>query len=193
MLSNIAKLILRLGGWTAVGGLPDVPKAVIVAAPHTSNWDGFWGLVYKISIRAEVHFFAKHSLFWFPLGTLLRTLGGIELDRGRAGSAVQQAIDWFDREDSFYFGLAPEGTRELTQGWKSGFYRIALGANVPVCLGMLDFGQRRVGLGATLDLSGDEEKDLEAIRDFYADVKGRWPDKASPIVFTDRKSASGGN
>ncbi len=193
MLSALAKLILRLGGWTAVGGVPDAPKAVIIAAPHTSNWDGFWGLVYKISIGLEVHFFAKHSLFWFPLGTLLRALGGIELDRGRAGSAVQQAIAWFEREDTFYFGLAPEGTRRKTDGWKSGFYRIALGAGVPVYLGMLDFGQRRVGLGGRLDLTGDEETDLEACRRFYADVRGRWPENTSPIVFADRKRASGGN
>ncbi len=124
---------------------------------------------------------------------MLSAQGGIELDRERAGSAVQQAIDWFDREDTFYFGLAPEGTRKRTRGWKSGFYRIALGANVPVCLGMLDFGQRRVGLGKTLHLSGDEERDLDAIRAFYADVTGRWPEKASPIVFTDRKRPSGGS
>ena len=193
MLSTIAKLILRLGGWTAVGGLPDAPKAVIIAAPHTSNWDGFWALVYKISIGLEVHFFAKHSLFWFPLGTLLRALGGIELDRSRAGSAVEQAIEWFEREDSFYFGLAPEGTRRKTSGWKSGFYRIALGAGVPVYLGMLDFGQRRVGLGGRLDLTGDPEKDLDACRRFYADVRGRRPEKASPIVFADRDRLSGGS
>ncbi len=193
MLAPIAKLILRLGGWTAVGGHPDVPKAVIIAAPHTSNWDGFWGLVYKISIGLEVHFFAKHSLFWFPLGALLRALGGIELDRSRAGSAVQQAVDWFEKEDSFYFGLAPEGTRRRTSGWKSGFYRIALGAGVPVYPGMLDFGQRRVGLGARIDLTGDPEKDIEACRRFYEDVRGRWPEKASPIVFADRKRASGGS
>ncbi len=186
MLSAIAKSILRLGGWTAVGGMPDAPKAVIIAAPHTSNWDGFWALVYIISIDADIHFFAKHSLFWFPLSTLLRALGCIELDRERAGSAVQQAIDWFDKEDSFYFGLAPEGTRDLKPGWKSGFYRIARGANVPVYLGVLDYGKKRVGIGRRLDLSGDEEADLEVCRRFYADVEARRPEKMSPIVFADR-------
>lgn len=186
MLSAIAKTLLWLGGWTSVGAMPDVPKAVIIAAPHTSNWDGFWAIVYKISMRADIHFFAKHSLFWFPLGILLRGLGCIELDRSRAGSAVQQAIDWFDRQDSFYFGLAPEGTRKLKSGWKSGFYRIALGANVPVYMGMLDYGRRRVGIGGRVDLSGDQEADLEVCRRFYDDVQGRWPEKTSPIVFTER-------
>jgi 1-acyl-sn-glycerol-3-phosphate acyltransferase len=183
MLRGLAKLILRIGGWTPVGGIPEVPKAVIVAAPHTSNWDGFWALVYKVSIGAEVHFFAKKSLFWFPLGTILRALGGIPLDRSRASSAVQQAIDMFEKEDSFYFGLAPEGTRTRKQGWKSGFYRIATGANVPIYLGMLDFSNKRIGIGPRLDLTGDVETDLGAIREFYAGIKGRWPDKASPIRF----------
>lgn len=183
MLQRLARLILRVGGWTAVGGIPDAPKAVIVAAPHTSNWDGFWALVYKVSIKAEIHFFAKKSLFWFPLGTILSALGGIPLDRSRASSAVQQAIDMFRHEDSFYFGLAPEGTRTRREGWKSGFYRIATGANVPIYLGMLDFSNKRIGIGPRLDLTGDQEKDLEAIREFYSDIKGRWPDKMSPIRF----------
>ncbi len=183
MLRGLAKLILRVGGWTPFGGVPDAPKAVIVAAPHTSNWDGFWALVYKVYIGAEVHFFAKKSLFWFPLGTILRAMGGIPLDRSRARSAVQQAVKMFETNDSFYFGLAPEGTRGRTPGWKSGFYRIAIAADVPVYLGALDFGKRRLGIGLRLDLSGDQDKDLAAIREFYADVEGRWPDKSSPIRF----------
>lgn len=183
MLRGLAKLILRIGGWTAVGGIPDAPKAVIVAAPHTSNWDGFWALVYKVSIAADIHFFAKKALFWFPLGTLLRALGGIPLDRSRASSAVQQAIDMFAEEESFYFGLAPEGTRTKKAGWKSGFHRIATGAGVPVYLGMLDFENKRIGIGPRLDLTGDQEEDLEAIRAFYSCIKGRWPDKTSPIRF----------
>ena len=183
MLSAIAKLILRVGGWTAVGAMPEVPKAVIIAAPHTSNWDGFWALVYIISIRADIRFFAKHSLFWFPLSTLLRALGCIELDRERAGSAVRQAIDWFDKHETFYFGLAPEGTRRKKPGWKSGFYRIALGAGVPVYFGMLDFGKRRIGIGGHVELTGDEDADLEVCRRFYQDVQGRRPENTSPVVF----------
>ena len=193
MLSAIARLILRIGGWTTVGAMPDVPKAVIIAAPHTSNWDGFWALVYIISIRADIHFFAKHSLFWFPLSTLLRALGCIELDRERAGSAVRQAISWFDAEESFYFGLAPEGTRKRKPGWKSGFYRIARGAGVPVYFGILDFGKRRVGIDGHIDPSGDEDADLEVCRRFYEDVQGRRPENTSPIVFVDRTRASSPN
>ena len=163
--------------------MPDEPKAIFIAAPHTSNWDGFWALAYKVSIGAEIHFFAKNSLFWFPLSTLLRALGGIELDRERAGAAVRHAIDMFEEQDSFYFGLAPEGTRGRTPGWKSGFYRIAEGAGVPVYLGFLDYAHKRLGIGPRFEVSGDQEADLAVLRDFYGGVQGRWPEKTSPVRF----------
>jgi len=183
MLRALARLILWTGGWTAVGGIPDAPKAIIIAAPHTSNWDGFWAMVYKVYIGLDVHFFAKDSLFWFPLGTLLKALGAIELDRQRAGSAVQQAIDVFDNSERFYFGLAPEGTRTHKPGWKSGFYRIAEGAGVPLYLGFLDYRHKRVGIGPRIDLSGDQDADLERLREFYGGIEARRPDKTSPIRF----------
>ena len=114
MLRSFARWMLRVGGWTTVGGVPEVPKAVFIAAPHTSNWDGLWALVYKVAFDIDVKFFAKHSLFWFPLGNILRALGGIDLDRGKAGTAVDEAIRMFETEEQFYFGLAPEGTRKKT-------------------------------------------------------------------------------
>ena len=186
MLQAIAKLILRIGGWEMVGEMPAAKRAVFIAAPHTSNWDGFWALVYKVAIQLDVHFFAKQSLFWFPLNVLLRALGGIPLDRKRAGSAVDQAIEKFRDNESFYFGLAPEGTRSRSDHWKSGFYRIAEGADVPVVLGFLDYGKRRIGIGPTRELSGDPQKDLEFFREFYKDVRGRRPEMAGPVTFPDR-------
>ncbi len=185
MLSGLAKLLLRIGGWTGVGVVPDEPKAIFIAAPHTSNWDGIWALIYKVSVGLDVHFFAKHSLFWFPLGTLLRALGGIALDRTRADSAVQQVISAFEANDHFYFALAPEGTRRLTQGWKSGFYRMAKGANVPIFLGFLDYENKRLGIGPKLELSGDQSADMRICQEYYAGIVGRWPENASPVIFTD--------
>lgn len=182
-MKGLARLILRIGGWSPLGTVPDVPKAVFIAAPHTSNWDGFWALVYKVAVGLDVHFFGKHSLFWFPLGNLLRGLGGIPLDRGRAESAVDQAIEMFETNDQFFFALAPEGTRSLRDGWKSGFYRIASGANVPVFFGVLDYANKRVGIGGRLDLTGDVEADLAHCASFYANIEGRWPDKTSPVRF----------
>lgn len=187
MLRNFARLLLRIGGWTAVGGTLDEPKAVVIAAPHTSNWDGVWALTYKVAVGLDVKFFAKKSLFWFPLGNLLRWLGAIELDRSRAVNAVQQAIDEFEHHESFYFALAPEGTRGLKPGWKTGFYRIARGANVPVYIGFLDFGRRRIGIDAKVELTGDPDVDLAVIRSHYEEVEGRWPEKTSPIAFPQKE------
>jgi 1-acyl-sn-glycerol-3-phosphate acyltransferase len=183
MLKPIARFLLWLGRWKPIGGLPEVPKAVVIAYPHTSNWDGIWALIYKVYIGLDVRFFGKQSLFWFPLGVILRALGGIPLDRGAPGSAVEQAVREFERRDTFYFGLAPEGTRSLKPYWKSGFYRIATEANVPIVLGYLDYGRRQIGLGESMVLTGDPAKDLERIRAMYEGVDGRWPEKASPIEF----------
>lgn len=186
MLKKFARLLLRIGGWTPVGGIPDAPKAVIIAAPHTSNWDGIWALIYKVAVGLDIKFFAKKSLFWFPLGNLLRGLGAIELDRDRAINVVQQAVNEFESHDSFYFGLAPEGTRSLKPGWKTGFYRIALGAGVPVYIGFLDFRNKRIGIGPRVDLTGDVDADLAVIREHYEGIEGRWPEQASPIVFAEK-------
>ena len=185
MLKACARLLLRVGGWEAIGGIPDAPKAVVIAAPHTSNWDGFWALVYKVSIGMDIHFFAKQSLFWFPLGKLLRGLGGIPLDRSRATSAVAQAVAMFDASTGFYFGLAPEGTRALRDGWKTGFHRIATEAGVPVYLGVLDYKTKRIGIADRLDLSGDTDADLRKCEDFYSKVVGRWPERTSPVRFVE--------
>ena len=191
MLRAIAGFLLRLGGWTPIGTLPDVPKAVVIAYPHTSNWDGIWALIYKVHVGFDIRFFAKDALFWFPLSTLLRALGGIPLDRGAPGSAVEQAVRAFAEADTFYFGLAPEGTRSYKPHWKTGFYRIATEARVPIVIGYLDHGRREVGLGPTLELSGDIEADLDRIRALYDGVKGRWPEKASPIELPPPASEKG--
>ncbi len=185
ILRPIARLLLKLGGWTLVGRYPGVKKAVFIGAPHTSNWDGFWALVYITAIGLKVKFFVKDSMFWFPLGNLLRSFGGIPLDRRNARSSVGEAVAEFNRHDQFYFGLAPEGTRSRRPGWKSGFYRIAEGANVPIILGFFDYSSKRLGLGPMMTLTGDREADLAIIRSFYSAVEGRWPEKASPIEFTN--------
>lgn len=184
MLKWLAHLILRLGGWTALGESPDTPKAVFIAVPHTSNWDGFWALTYKVAVGLDIRFFAKHSLFWFPLGTLLRGLGGIPLDRTQATSAVEQAVAMFEAEEKFFFALAPEGTRALRDAWKSGFYRIARAARVPVFLGVMDYGNKRIGIAGRLDLSDDMEADLKKCADFYAGIEGRRPENTTPVRFT---------
>lgn len=186
MLSFIARMLLKISGWTLVGEHPEVAKAVIIAAPHTSNWDGIWGLIAKVALGVDVKFFGKESLFWFPLGALLKVMGGIPLDRDNAGSSVDQAVSAFDASDRLYFAMAPEGTRGRKQYWKTGFYRIATGAGVPVVLAFFDYERRRLGIGPTIDLSGDPDLDLETIGAFYAgNASARHPDKISPVAFPE--------
>lgn len=166
-----------------VGDRPDAEKALFIAAPHTSNWDGVWAMIYTVARGIDIRFFAKHTLFWFPLGAVLRALGGIPLNRGKPGSAVAAAVRAFRTNDTFFFGLAPEGTRRPKQHWKTGFYRIAMEADVPVVLGFLDYGARRLGIGPIVKLSGDRDADLSRIREFYSTIEGRWPANVSPIRF----------
>lgn len=184
ILPHVARFLLWLGGWTAVGHVPDVHKAVLIAAPHTSNWDGFWALVYKTYIGIDIKWFVKDSIFWFPLSVLLRAFGGIPLNRKAARSAVNEAIAAFDSNEYFYFGLAPEGTRSKTAGWKSGFYRIAEGAGVPVVFGFLDYRNKRLGFGPVLTLTGDKQADMAICKSYYASIEGRCPEKTSPIELT---------
>ena len=190
MWAAIARWILRVNGWTPVYEEALPPQALFIAAPHTSNWDAVWALVYKVAKGLDIHWFAKESLFWFPLSVLLRGLGGIPLDRKRAGSAVDQAVQKFRDNEQFYFGLAPEGTRSRADYWKTGFYRIAEAADVPIVLGFLDYRNKRVGIGPSIELSGDREHDLAVLRDFYGDIEGRRPEQTGPIEFAPRRAQS---
>ena len=193
MLQRTARLILKLGGWTPIGGVLEAPKAVIVAAPHTSNWDAFWAIVYLVATGNDIQFYAKHTLFWFPLSAVLSSFGCLPLDRTKATSIVQQAIDRFELQESFHLALAPEGTRSRADGWKSGFYRIALGAGVPVLVGTIDYRRKRIGIAGRLDLTGDIDADMKICAAFYDGVEGRRPEKASPVQLRKSKKGQGHN
>lgn len=178
---RVAKFLLWLGRWTPVGPTPGTRKAVIVGAPHTSNWDGYWLLVYKVAYGVDVKFFVKKQMFWFPMSLLLNGMGGVPLDRRDSRSAVKQAVTAFNENDDYLFGLAPEGTRSKTKGWKSGFYRIAEEAGVPVVLGFFDYPNKRLGFGPIMMLTGDVEADMTIIRSFYESVGGHTQDKTGPV------------
>ena len=180
---KLARGLLKITGWEMIGDAPAVDKAVLIIAPHTSNWDGLWVLAYKIAMGIEARFFAKHTLFWWPLGNILRHMGAIPVNREKSGDLVQYAIESFNTHDRFLLGLAPEGTRKWMPYWKTGFYRIAMEVGVPIVLGFIDCQEKRMGIGATFVPSGILEQDLDLVRKFYAAFTPRHAKNMSPIEF----------
>ena len=166
-----------------MGTVPDISQGVFIAAPHTSNWDGFWLLMYKISHAIEVRFLAKHTLFWWPLGPILTALGAMPINRDDPAAIVPQLIAAFERDEHLFLALAPEGTRKWTPYWKSGFYRIAESAGVPIVLAFIDYKTKRMGIGKTLPLGQSMQETLDELRNFYAPFEGARPSLQSPIEF----------
>ncbi|OOG59415.1 lysophospholipid acyltransferase family protein [Rhodanobacter sp. C03] len=167
------RAVLRLCGWSLVGEFPDVPKAVLIAAPHSSWWDGVWGLLLKVGIGADVHFMGKQELFRGPLGSLLRRLGGMPIDRGAAKGVVEQMIDQFRQHDALWLGIAPEGTRKAVARWKSGFWHIAHDAGVPIVMAYFNYPDKTIGIGPLFKTSNDMDADIGRLRAFYAPFKGK--------------------
>lgn len=169
----VARSMLRAGGWRMVGTFPDVPKAVLIGAPHSSNWDGLWGLVAKVALGLDIHIFAKHQLFWWPLGPVLRWLGVIEVNRSATRGFVDQILDRFQSEQRFWIGLAPEGTRKRVERWKPGFWKIAKAAGVPVVPAYFHYPDKIIGIGEPFVLGDDMDADIARIRAWYAPWRGR--------------------
>ncbi|MEZ4452148.1 MAG: 1-acyl-sn-glycerol-3-phosphate acyltransferase [Nannocystaceae bacterium] len=165
---------LRLHGWKSVGIL-DQKKFVLIAAPHTSNWDLLFMLAVAADMGVRVRWLGKHTLFRGPMGWLMRGLGGIPVDRGGRHNMVEQAAALFADADALILAVPPEGTRKSVRYWRSGFYWIAHQAKVPIGLGFLDYGKRRGGVGGFVWTTGDVRKDLSVLRDFYADKRGKIP------------------
>lgn len=169
----LGRSILRLGGWRVTGTLPDIPKLVLIAAPHSSNWDGIWGMAAKMALGFDARVLGKDALFWWPLSIVLRRLGVIPLDRSRPQGVVEQAVELIRTSPQMWFALAPEGTRKPVEKWKSGFLKIAHGAGVPVLMAYFHYPQRTLGIGPLFHTSGDLEADMAAVRTWYRPWQGR--------------------
>lgn len=181
MLFLFAKFLLRVFGWHTEGELPNIPKYVIIGAPHTSNWDFVLMLVLVLVYRVKVSWMGKASLFRWPFGLFFKRLGGIPIDRSSRHNVVDQAIQAFDANERLILLLTPEGTRKKVKSWKTGFYYIAKGANVPIVLAFVDYKRKAAGPGSVLMPSGDIEADMQIIREFYSGVSGKHPDQAGEI------------
>ena len=170
-------MLLRLRGWRIEGNFPDLPKYVLIAAPHTSNWDFPLTLGVCFALRAKLYWMGKHTLFWGPLGPVMRWLGGIPVMRSRNNSLVQQMVTVYQQSAQLVVAIPPEGTRQRVKEWKTGFYHIACGAQVPIVLAYMDYARKVCGFGPVFYPTGDIAADMSRIQDFYRDKVGKHPDQ----------------
>jgi len=167
------RTVLRLGGWRMVGEWPDVPKMVVIVAPHSSGWDGLWGLAAKVAMGLGAAFMGKQELFRGALGWFLRKLGGFPVDRRAPGGIVDQVVAKMQQADRMWLALAPEGTRKAVEKWKSGFWKIAKRSEVPVFCVWFHYPDKVIGLGPMVELTDDMDADLVRIRALFKDHVGK--------------------
>jgi 1-acyl-sn-glycerol-3-phosphate acyltransferase len=175
IMQKLGHFILRLFHWKIIGDLPKDKKYLVVVAPHTSNWDFAVGLFARFAIGVKVNFLAKNQLFFFPLGILLKLLGGAAVDRSKKNKTVDQVVGMFHARDVFRLAITPEGTRGPVTRWKEGFYHIARQAGLPIVMVGFDYSLKRVVIQRPFWPSGDIEKDFPQMLDFFRTIKGCYP------------------
>ncbi len=171
----LSQLIMWLSSWKIVGDAPKEKKFIMIAAPHTSNWDFLYARSAFYILRIPMRYTIKSELFFFPLGAILKAMGGISIDRNQKGNMVDKMVDIYKGEDQMSILITPEGTRSHSPEWKKGFYYIALKAKIPIYLGYLDYSKKHAGIGPRILPSGDYEKDLKEIQDFYRGIVAKYP------------------
>jgi len=176
---------MKLFGWEVIGEIPPGGKFVIIGAHHTSNWDLPFGLAAVYCFRLKVSWMGKDSLFKWPLGLFMRSLGGIPIDRDNPSGVVDQIAEQFRTNDKLVIGLAPSGTRSKRTHWRSGFYWLAVKAEVPILCGCLDYGNKQVHIGLSLMPTGDIKSDMDQIREFYRHVGAKHPASVTPVLLRD--------
>ena len=168
----LARALMRLTGWRIDGKLPDLPKFVLIGAPHTSNWDFLLFLGVIFSLRANVHFMGKAELFRWPIGGFFRYCGGVPVDRKKSTGLVEQMVKVCNESEKFILVIAPEGTRHQVTEWKRGFYHIAKNAGIPIVMAVVDGRQKTVHLGQVFHPTEDMEADLKTIKGVFEGVTG---------------------
>ncbi|TBR36564.1 acyltransferase [Dyella terrae] len=169
----LARVLLRMSGWRLVGTLPDVPKLILIGAPHSSYWDGLWGLLMKIGLGVDINIMIKKEVLDGPLGLILRPIGMIPINRKAALNVVDQMVERFNAKDRLWLGITPEGTRKKVTHWKSGFLRIAHDANVPIQTLFLDYPTKTFTLGPVVTTTDDHEADMARIRALFKPYRGK--------------------
>jgi 1-acyl-sn-glycerol-3-phosphate acyltransferase len=175
LLRGFSIAFLKLTGWKVEGSLPpEARKCVLIAAPHTSNWDLPYTLMVSFVLRMDVYWMGKQSIFKPPFSNIMQWLGGIPVNREQSSNLVAASAEAIVKADGMVqLIVPPEGTRSKATYWKTGFYYIALGAKVPIMMAYMDYSQKRSGLGPLFYPSGDIDKDMVEIKAFYAQFKGK--------------------
>ena len=171
----LATTLMRLTGWRFEGAFPDVPNCVLIVAPHTSNWDFPVGVMAMYALGIRGTFLGKHTLFRFPLGVLMRFLGGVPVDRAAAGDVVGETVRHVQSHPATLIVLSPEGTRSRTTRWKSGFYRIAERAQIPIFPVGFDFPRKTIVFHPLFTVTGEMERDVATLRRLYRAEMARYP------------------
>lgn len=187
LLRGFSWLWLKIAGWRLSGELPPVHHFVLIAAPHTSNWDLPIMLYAALLFRMKLYWMGKDAIFRRPFGGIARWLGGIPIDRSKANNLVAQSVELFRQTSSLVLVVPPEGTRQKVRHWKTGFYYIALGADVPIVMGFLDYKRKLAGFGPLIVPTGDIETDMQEIRAFYSGITGKYPDASGEADVALRK------
>lgn len=183
MARRLAFLVLRWIGWQPVFTPPPGSRSVIIVYPHTSNWDFPLGILFRCCCGIPFNWAGKDSLFCGPAKWLFLKLGGVPINRREPNGTTARLAEAFAQRDSFHLCIAPEGTRSRVGHWKTGFYHLARSVNVPVGLGFIDYGRKRLGIERWIMLTGDRNADLSIIREYYAGIAGLYPEKAGQIRF----------
>jgi 1-acyl-sn-glycerol-3-phosphate acyltransferase len=181
-MHGLARLLFRLTGWKVEGGVHQPARFVIIAAPHTSNWDAFIMLTAAYIFRVKIKWFVKQAAFFFPLGILVRAVGGIPIDRTVRKNVVAQAVAEFQERECFIVAVPPEATRSRSTSWKTGFYHIARGAGVPIVLGYIDYRRKVAGLGPAFVATGDIVADFKEFAAFYEKVTPKYPENRGIVA-----------
>lgn len=180
-LRFLSKSYLWIFGWHVRGELPDVPKFVVIGAPHTSNWDFVMFLALAFVLKGDLRYMGKAELFRWPVGGFFRWCGGVPVDRSKPQGLVEQTVQAIHEADHFQLVITPEGTRRKVCEWKHGFYYIAKQANIPVVAGYVDSSTKTCGIGPTFRLTDDMDADIVAMKAFFKDKVGINPGLTSEL------------
>lgn len=176
-MQKIYIFLLKWIGWSKSVTVEIPDKCILCVAPHTSNWDFIIGLIFYKSLGRDPYFLMKKEWFFFPMKYLLRSYGGIPVDRSRKSSVSEQMVKFFKTKKYFQLAVTPEGTRKRTEKWKSGFYYIAMKSEVPITLAYIDYARKIIGIEKIFYPTGDKTRDINEIKQYFKGVTARHPHK----------------